>query len=210
VTTLVGAPRSRIDGPAKVTGDARYSADIALDGMAHAVFATSTAAAGRISRIDVTEAQECAGVVAVFTHETMPRLAREPVFDFPNIGTKFAFLQDDRILYAGQPIAMVVAETREQAAAAAERVRIDYALEIPVATLAEGAAGARKLEMLYGVLPAAYARGDIEEGLRQADVQVSESYSFPAHRHHPIELSSTTAVWDGPQVTVYETTQGSR
>jgi hypothetical protein len=81
----------------------------------------------------------------------MPRLAREPVFDFPNVGTKFAFLQDDRILYAGQPIAMVVAETREQAAAAAERVRIDYAPEIPVATLAEGEAGARKLEMLYGV-----------------------------------------------------------
>jgi xanthine dehydrogenase YagR molybdenum-binding subunit len=208
VTTLVGAPRSRIDGPAKVTGDARYCADIALDGMAHAVFATSTAAAGRISRIDVTEAQECAGVVAVFTHETMPRLAREPVFDFPNVGTKFAFLQDDRILYAGQPIAMVVAETREQAAAAAERVRIDYAPDIPVATLAEGEAGARKLELLYGVLPAAYARGDIEEGLRQADVQVRASYSFPAHRHHPIELSSTTAVWDGPQVTVYETTQG--
>jgi xanthine dehydrogenase YagR molybdenum-binding subunit len=174
------------------------------------VFATSTAAAGRITRIDVTEAQECAGVVAVFTHETMPRLAREPVFDFPNVGMKFAFLQDDRILYAGQPIAMVVAETREQAAAAAARVQVDYAPETPVATLADGEAGARELKLLYGVLPAAYARGDIEEGLRQADVQMRESYSFPAHRHHPIELSSTTAVWNGSRVTVYETTQGSR
>jgi len=113
VTALVGVPRDRVDGLAKVTGDARYSADIALEGMAHAVFATSTAAAGRLTRIDVTEAQACAGVVAVFTHETMPRLARGPVFDFPNVGMKFAFLQDDRILYAGQPIAMVVAETRE-------------------------------------------------------------------------------------------------
>jgi xanthine dehydrogenase YagR molybdenum-binding subunit len=208
VTEAVGASRSRIDGSTKVTGEARFSADIALEGMAHAVFATSTVAAGRITRIDVTEAQECAGVVAVFTHETMPRLAREPAFDFPNVGMKFAFLQDDRILYAGQPIAMVVAETREQAAAATARVQIDYAPETPVATLADGEAGARELKMLYGVLPAAYARGDIEKGLRQADVQVSESYSFPAHRHHPIELSSTTAVWDGSQVTVYETTQG--
>jgi Aldehyde oxidase and xanthine dehydrogenase, a/b hammerhead domain len=69
VTALVGMPRDRVDGSAKVTGDARYSADIALEGMAHAVFATSTAAAGRITRIDVTEARECAGVVAVFTHE---------------------------------------------------------------------------------------------------------------------------------------------
>ena len=208
MTELVGAPRNRIDGLAKVTGDIRYSADIALDGMAHAVFATSTVAAGRIARIDVIEAQECAGVIAVFTHETMPRLAREPVFDFPNVGMNFAFLQDDRILYAGQPVAMVVAETRQQAAAAAERVQIVYAAEAPVATLADAETGAQELTMLYGVLPAAYARGDVEEGLRRADVRVSERYSFPPHRHHPIELSSTTAVWDGSRVTVYETTQG--
>jgi xanthine dehydrogenase YagR molybdenum-binding subunit len=208
VTDLVGAPRNRIDGPAKVTGEARYSADIGRDGSAHAVFATSTVAAGRIARIDVSEAERCAGVVAVLTHETMPRLAREPVFDFPNVGTKFAFLQDDRILYAGQPVAMVVAETREQASAAAERVHVDYAAETPVATLAEGEAGAFELEMLYGVLPANHVRGDIQQGLRHADVQVNERYSFPAHRHHPIELSSTTAVWDGSRVTVYETTQG--
>jgi xanthine dehydrogenase YagR molybdenum-binding subunit len=208
VTRLVDALRSRIDAPAKVTGDARFSADIALEGMAHAAFTTSRIAAGRIARIDVTEAEQSAGVVAVLTHETMPRLARKPVFDFPNIGTRFAFLQDDRILYAGQPVAMIVAETREQAAAAADRVGIDYFVEPPIATLAEAAAGARELTMLYGVLPAAYARGDIEEGLRRADVRVTERYSFPPHRHHPIELSSTTAVWDGGKVTVYETTQG--
>ena len=208
MSRLVGDPRDRIDAPAKVTGDARYSADIALERMAHAVFAVATVAAGRIARIDVTEAEQSAGVVAVFTHETMPRLAHPPAFEFPNIGTKFAFLQDDRVLYAGQPVAMVVAETREQAAAAADRVQIDYAAEAPLATLADAEAGARDLQLLYGVLPAAYARGDIEGGLRQADVRVSERYSFPAHRHHPIELSSTTAVWDGSQVTVYEPTQG--
>jgi xanthine dehydrogenase YagR molybdenum-binding subunit len=208
VTDLVGAPRNRIDAPAKVTGDARFSADIALDGLLHAVFAVSTVAAGRIARVDVTEAEQSAGVVAVFTHETMPRLARPPAFEFPNIGTNFAFLQDDRILYAGQPVAMVVAGTREQAAGAADRVQVDYAAEAPLATLADAEVGACELQLLYGVLPAAYARGDIEVGLRQADVRVSERYSFPAHRHHPIELSSTTAVWDGSQVTVYETTQG--
>ncbi|MBV8221522.1 MAG: xanthine dehydrogenase family protein molybdopterin-binding subunit [Solirubrobacterales bacterium] len=205
---LVGEPRDRIDAAAKVTGGARYSADIAIDGVAHAVFATSTIAAGRIVRIDVTEAERAAGVIAVFTYETMPRLAREPVFDFPNIGTKIAFLQDERIFYAGQPVAMIVAETREQAASAAERIQIEYAADAPVATLADGEAEARDLEMLYGALPAPYARGDIEEGLRQADVRLSERYSFPAQRHHPIELSSTTAVWDGSRVTVYETTQG--
>jgi xanthine dehydrogenase YagR molybdenum-binding subunit len=85
------------------------------------VFATSTVAAGRIARIDVAEAEQCAGVVAVFTHETMPRRSRAGL-STSNVGMKFAFLQDDRILYAGQPVAMVVAETREQAAAAAERV----------------------------------------------------------------------------------------
>src|SRR5262249_55466628 len=108
---LVGESRNRIDAAAKVTGGARYSADIAIDGGAHAVSATSTIAAGRIARIGVTEAEQAAGVIGVFTHETMPRLAREPVFDFPNIGTKLAFLQDEQIFYAGQPVAMIVAET---------------------------------------------------------------------------------------------------
>jgi xanthine dehydrogenase YagR molybdenum-binding subunit len=208
VIALVGPPHDRIDAPAKVAGSARYNADIAIDGLLHAAFATSTVAAGRIARLDVSEAEHSAGVIAVFTHETMPRLAREPVFDFPNVGTKLVFLQDERISYAGQPVAMVVAETPEQAAAAVELVQVDYAMETPVASLADGEAGAHELTLLYGVLPASYVRGDVEEGLTRADVRLEESYSFPAQRHHPIELSSTTAVWDGPQVTVYETTQG--
>jgi AcrR family transcriptional regulator len=85
VTDLVGRPRNRIDGRAKVTGDSRYSADIPVAGLVHAVFASSTVAAGRLARIDVVEAEHSAGVLAVFTHQTMPRLARQPVFDLVNV-----------------------------------------------------------------------------------------------------------------------------
>ena len=209
MTSLVGEGRDRIDGPAKVTGAARYSADIPVEGLLHGVFATATIAAGRIERVDVAEAQRAAGVLAVFTHETMPRLARQPVFNLVNVtGMSFSFLQDDRIVFAGQPIAMVLAETREQAVTAAELIEVEYDEQPPVATLADGEAHAHEVELLFGVMPAAHARGDIEEGLRQAEVRISASYSYPAHRHHPIELSSTTAVWDGTRLTVYETTQG--
>lgn len=209
MTSLIGRGRNRIDGPVKVTGEARYSADIRVAGLVHAVFATSTVAAGRIRRVDVAAAEHAAGVLAVFTHETMPRLARQPVFDLANVtGMSFSFLQDDRIVFAGQPIAMVLADTREQALSAAELVEAEYDEDTPVATLADGERHAHDVELLFGVMPAAYARGDIEAGLGRAEVQISASYSYPAHRHHPIELASTTAAWDRARLTVYDTTQG--
>src|SRR5690242_6582930 len=120
MTPMIGAGYDRIDGPEKVTGSARYSADVHLEGLLHAVFPTSTIANGRVSRIDVSRAEQVAGVVAVFTYETMPRLAVPPLYAFAKqTGMTFAFLQDDRILYAGQPIAMVVANAPAQALGAA-------------------------------------------------------------------------------------------
>jgi xanthine dehydrogenase YagR molybdenum-binding subunit len=209
MNTLIGPARDRIDGPAKVTGATRYSAEIHLPGLVHGVFAPSTAAAGRLTRIDVAEAERAPGVIAVFTHKTMPRLARQPVFSYPKLtGMSFSFLQDDRILYGGQPIAMVIAQTREQAVSAAELIDAEYAHEPPVATLADAEANAHELDKLFGIFPAAYRRGDTDAGLQRAAVRVSASYTYPAQRHHPIELPSTTAVWDGPHLTVYETTQG--
>jgi xanthine dehydrogenase YagR molybdenum-binding subunit len=200
---------NRIDGPAKVTGTARYSAEVKLEGLLHAVFATSTIAAGRIAQINVSRAECAPGVAAVFTHETMPHLARQPVYAFAKqTGMTFSPLQDERILYAGQPIAMVVAETRERAVAAAEVIDVDYAEEPAIATLLDGESNAYELEKLFGLLPASYRRGNVEQGLDGAEVVVSATYSSPAYRHHPIELTSTTAVWDGPRLTVYETTQG--
>ncbi len=209
MNTLIGPDRDRIDGPAKVTGATRYSAEIRLPGLVHGVFAPSTAAAGRLTRIDVAEAERAPGVIAVFTHKTMPCLARQPVFSYPKLtGMSFSFLQDDRILYGGQPIAMVVAQTGEQAVSAAELIDAEYAYEPPVATLADAEANAHEFDKLFGIFPAAYRRGDTDAGLQRAEVRVSASYTYPAQRHHPIELPSTTAVWDGPHLTVYETTQG--
>src|SRR5258708_5493965 len=208
MTTQTGRSYDRIDGRAKVTGGARYSAELKVDGLVHAGFAASTIAAGRIAGLDVRRAERAPGVVAVFTHETMPRLARQPVYAFARqSGMTFSFLQDDRILYAGQPIAMVVAATHEGAVAAAELIDVDYEEEPAIATLLDGESNAYELEKLFGLLPASYRRGNVEQGLDDGEVVVSSTYSSPAYRHHPIELASTTAVWDGPRLTVYETTQ---
>ena len=149
---LIGPGRDRIDGPAKVTGAACYSAEIQVPELVHGVFATATVAVGKIARIDSARAERAAGVVAVFTHQTMPRLARQPFYAFAKqTGMSFSFLQDDRILFAGQPIAMIIAETREQAVSAGELIEAEYAAETPVATLAD--AQAHEMESLYGAAP---------------------------------------------------------
>src|SRR5260370_42334091 len=103
---------------------------------------------------------------------------------------------------------MVIACTREKAVSGAELIDAEYAHEPPVETLGDAEANAHELDKLFGIFPAAYRRGDTEAGLQRAAVRVSASYTYPAQRHHPIELSSTTAVWDGPHLTVYATTQG--
>ena len=120
---LVGADVDRVDGPSKVTGAARYPADFGFENLAHAVFVQSTVAAGRIRRIATAAAEAAPGVLTVITHRNAPRLARAP--GGLGIGPP-APLQDDRVVHHGQHIAVVVAQTLEQAAAAARLVEADY------------------------------------------------------------------------------------
>jgi xanthine dehydrogenase YagR molybdenum-binding subunit len=199
MSTLPVTPIARVDGVEKVTGRAHYSADVHVDGLVHGVFAVSCVAAGRIERIDTARAEASPGVLAVFTPRTMPRLHRQPIYDFAKVmGMSFSFLQDDRILYAGQPVALVVAETREQAQAAADLIEVAYQEHKARATLADVEGEIYQPDNIFGVVPASYVRGEIVEA----------SYTWPAQRHHPIELASTTAVWHGDELTIFETTQG--
>jgi xanthine dehydrogenase YagR molybdenum-binding subunit len=119
-------------------------------------------------------------------------------------------LQGDAVHYAGQPVAMVVADTLELALAAAELVEIEYETETPVATLTDAVAsdGVFDVEHILRILPAHYGRGDMAAGLARAAHVVRADYALSPQRHHPIELASTTAAWDGDQLTVWETTQG--
>src|SRR5687768_1322692 len=127
--TIIGQPVSRVDGRQKVTGSATYAAEFNVKGQAHAAVVRSTVPSGRIASIDSAAARRAAGVIAVLTHRNAPRLAyrkHKGAVD-PEVGERLHVLQDDRVSHQGQPIALVVADTLEQAQHAATLVRVTYA-----------------------------------------------------------------------------------
>ena len=130
-TAFIGQPVSRVDGRQKVTGGATYAAEFEVPNVAHAAVVRSTMANGRIASIDSAAAERAPGVVAVLTHRNAPRLAyraHKAVVD-PKVGERLHVLQDDRVSHQGQPIALVIADTLEQANHAATLVRVTYAPE---------------------------------------------------------------------------------
>src|SRR5437868_2410465 len=129
MTTYIGTATSRVDGRAKVTGAARYAGEFNTTGLAHASVVTSTIAKGRIARIDAREPLAVQGVIDVLTHENRPRMASADSAykdDVAPEGSPFRPLYDNRILFSGQPIALVVAEESEIARFAASLVRVEY------------------------------------------------------------------------------------
>ncbi|MGW0846881.1 xanthine dehydrogenase family protein molybdopterin-binding subunit [Streptomyces sp. NPDC002787] len=202
-TDVVGRPLSRVESQLKVTGAAEYTADVRLPRLAHAFMAMSTIARGRVTRIDTRAAEAARGVIAVYTHETMPRLSQPTYRTFFKT---FIPLQTPQIHHAGQPVAFVVAQTLEQAQRAAELIEIDY--EEPGAPEGELAEGEVIQPPTGPDGPNTFRRGDTAAGMAQADIRIKAEYTIPMHHHNPIEPHATTAAWEGPKVTVYETTQG--
>ena len=200
VAGLVGAGADRVDGPAKVTGSARYPADFGFANLAHAVLVQATVAAGRIRRIEVAAAEAAPGVLAVITHRNAPRLARAP--GGLGIGPPPP-LQDDRIVHHGQHVAVVVAQSLEQAAAAARLVEVGYAAAEPL--LDPEDPRAERVENASG---RDVSRGDVAAGLAAAEVVVAATYATPAQTNNPLGLFAATAYWDGDLLTVHDTTQG--
>ena len=202
----------RIDGVAKVTGAATYPSDVRLPGMVHAALVTSTIARGRILGIDRVEALSLPGVIAVFTHENAPRLRKNLVPQIGagrwSIGRDFRPLQDDRVRFAGQPVALVVAETNEQATDAASRVTVTYA-EKPANTDLSAALGDE-----YPPQPRLgkpdYARGDAQAALATAPVRIDAEYATPPQTNNPLGLFATVAAWEGDRLTLYDANQFTR
>ena len=130
-TAFIGQPVSRVDGRRKVTGGATYAAEFVVPNLAHAAVVRSTIASGRIASIDGGGAQQAPGVIAVVTHRNAPPLAYSPHKGAPDAvtGERLHVLQDDRITHQGQPIALVIADTLEEAVHAATLVRVTYAPE---------------------------------------------------------------------------------
>ncbi|MEW2352959.1 xanthine dehydrogenase family protein molybdopterin-binding subunit [Spirillospora sp. NPDC029432] len=215
--TAVGRPVTRVDGPAKVTGTARYSAEISLPGTAHLAIVGATIARGRVSAAGTAEALAAEGVLAVLTHRDLPKVAAQPPL-LPSLlggaapGETFFPMQDDTVHYAGQPVALVVAESYEQAHHAASLVDVSYESAPPVATIEQGRDRAYEAERLFGgLMPGRNERGDVEAGLARAEVRIDAAYRMAANHHNALEAPSTVAVWeeDG-RLTLYDSTMGIR
>jgi xanthine dehydrogenase YagR molybdenum-binding subunit len=202
---LVGANIDRVDGPLKVRGQATYSGDVHLEHMAHAVLVLSDIARGRITSIDSVAARAMPGVLLIMTHENAPRLPEggRAAYD-PPAGRMLSLLQDAEVHYNREPIGMVVAETLNQAWAAAAAVRVHYAAATAQLSFEDGKAAAHAPKSVNKE-PTDSARGSVDAGTVRARVQAV--YTTPMEHHNPMEPHATVAEWHGDALTVHDATQ---
>jgi xanthine dehydrogenase YagR molybdenum-binding subunit len=205
----IGQPISRADGWLKVTGRAQYTADIHVEGAAHAAIVHSTIANGRTVSIDSSVAAKAPGVLAIFTYRNMPRMkpTPKPWSHLHPHGQGYLPLQDDMIHYAGQPIALVVAETLDQARYAGTLIQVVYDAH-PPAIFDVRVAEKDAVDPPQFLWPVASSVGDAEKGFAEAPIKVAQTYTTADRHHNQMEPHATTAVWDvGGELTLYETTQ---
>ena len=204
----IGQPISRFDGRLKVTGAARYTADIPLADATHAAIVHSTIANGRTVSIDTAAAEKAPGVVAVFTHRTMPRMnpTPKPWSHLHPHGQSYLPLQDDQIHYAGQPIALVIAGTLDQATYAGTRIRVEYDARRPAVFGPQ--ATKKAVDPPQFLWPVASSVGDADKAVAAAAVKIEQTYTTSDRHHNQMEPHATMAAWDADgTLTLYETTQ---
>lgn len=211
----IGRPTSRIDGALKVTGRARYAAEYEATGLLYGVIVSATIAAGRILSIDTDRAAGIPGVVRIFTHENRGKAAwldRKWRDEVAPPGHPFRPLHSERVLFDGQPIALVVAETFEAARDAAGLVMVAYDVDDHCTELAAKRAEAYDPpEKRSGIPPPPEPRGEAEKAFETAPHRISVEYRINPEHHNPMELFATTCVFKAPgTLTIYEKTQGSQ
>ncbi len=204
--SIVGAPIDRTDGWAKVSGTARYAAEHSLPNLAHAFLVTSTIPSGRVLRIDADAARAAPGVLLVMTHENAPGLACEHGKQASSVGRVLSLLQDDAVHYNNEPVAVVVAETFEQARDAASRLRIEYECAAALLDFDEAKQSTHAPDKVLSQEPDT-RRGDLQGGLLSSSARVDEVYHTPCEHHNPIEPHATIAAWEGGHLTLYDSTQ---
>jgi xanthine dehydrogenase YagR molybdenum-binding subunit len=208
VSGAIGRPTTRVDGPAKVTGAARYAAELDVHDLAHAALVLSTVPRGRIAALETRAAEKASGVRAVITHLNAPRLPYVPFDERPEVdpsaGSQLEVFQGPEVLFSGQPIAVVVADTLEQARHAAALVRATYTADDPATTF-EARRGRRPEEQ-----SADTRRGAAVKELGQAPVKVDAVYVHPREHHNAIEPHATVAAWEGERLTLHDKTQWVR
>ena len=209
----VGSPRRRVDGPAKVTGLAKYAGEFSAEGLVHGYVVTSTIARGKITGIDTAKAEAVPGVVKVLTHENRPDMS-EDAESYQDMvgppGVPFRPLFDANILFSGQPVAVVLAEDFETARYAASLVRVTYQAETPKtdidALLGDAYVPPVKRD---GIKPPPEPWGDADGAFDKAPIKVREQYRLANEHHNPMEPHATTVVVEpGGSFTVYDKVQG--
>ena len=212
----IGSATSRVDGIAKVTGAAKYAAEFNVFGLAHGSVVSSTIAKGRITRIDTSASTRVKGVLTVLTHENRPPMAdNDEAYkeDVSPDGSPLRPLYNSKIMFNGQPIALVVAETSEIARYAASLVRVEYDTEPHVTDMYRQRDAAIPVKAPTNPIEAMFTppktRGTPDQALAAAAVRHDAEYFVPIEHHNPMELYASTVVYEpGGKLTVYDKTQG--
>lgn len=206
-TAYIGGSRPRFEARDKVTGKAKYAGEFNAPNLAYASVVGSTVAKGRIASIDISDAMKIDGVIAVLTHENRPAMADtdEAYKDdlAPEQGSPFRPLYDDKIMFSGQPIALVLAEDSETARFAASLVRVGYERESHVTDIYS------KRDDTFTLEAPTKPRGDAVKAFAASDVRHQGEYYVPIEHQNPMEPYASTATWDGGgKLTIYDKTQG--
>ncbi|WP_407467550.1 xanthine dehydrogenase family protein molybdopterin-binding subunit [Xanthomonas campestris pv. raphani] len=210
-----GTGMPRIDGRAKVTGQARYAAEWPVPDLAYGVVVNSSIAKGRIVAFDLEAARAVPGVLEIVTHENRPHMRGMDLF-YKDMtapaGSPFRPLYDNAILYSGQPIALVVAETFEAARHAAHLVQVEYASEPHDTNLMANLGRMHKPKPLKaGFSPPPKDKGEPDTAFVNAAHQIQADYYSAVEHHNPMELFASTVIRDAEgHFTIYDKTQGSQ
>ncbi|WP_336114610.1 xanthine dehydrogenase family protein molybdopterin-binding subunit [Streptomyces sp. PTD9-10] len=203
----VGTAHTRVEGRDKVTGAARYAGEVPFADLAHGWLVLSTVARGRIREIDTAAVLELPGVLAVLDHRNAPRVETDYV---GLMGSKpdltCAVFQHDRIPHLGWPVALVVAETSEQAREAAEALVVHYEQESHDVDFTGEHPDAYPLD---GHMPAVTEKGDLDAELAASAVVLDAEYTTPEEHHNPMEPHAATVRWDGGRLEVVDSNQGT-
>ncbi|MGI4823200.1 MAG: xanthine dehydrogenase family protein molybdopterin-binding subunit, partial [Janthinobacterium lividum] len=213
---VVGKPISRPDGPAKVSGSAKYAAEFNVPNLWYGYVVSSPITKGKITKIDAAEVLAIPGVKHVFSHENVPTYAwfdRSYKDDVAPGGSPFRPLHEPEIMFNEQPVALVVAETFELARYAASILKIDYEVDKSFNTDLDKARGKSfdAPKDKSGFVPPPKPKGDAEGAFKAAPHQVEGEYVHGAQHHNPMEMFATTVEWlgDGKKMKIYDKTQGA-
>jgi xanthine dehydrogenase YagR molybdenum-binding subunit len=211
MNTFVGRSISRVEGPEKVTGQATYAAEFRLRNMAFAALVPSTIAKGRITEIDSMQAEASPGVLAVITNLNAPKLPYKPLEKRPPVdpqaGERLHVFQGPEVLFNGQPMAAVIAETQEQADAAASSILVTYAPGSAATEMNLDRGRTPSEPVAKSGRPGEKGRGEPEAALSAAPVTIDIRCVHERELHSAMEPHATIADWDGDKLTLYDKTQ---